>query len=42
MNTLSDIEHVRLKALNNLWIHNRDWTEMAESGGPHVITSERV
>ena len=39
MNTSPDIEHVRLKALNNLWIHNRDWTEMAESGGPHVITS---
>ncbi|MAT07527.1 MAG: aspartate aminotransferase family protein [Chloroflexi bacterium] len=39
MNTPAEIEHVRLKALNNLWIHNRDWTEMAESGGPHVITS---
>jgi len=32
-------EQIRLKALNNLWIHNRDWTEMAESGGPPVITS---
>ncbi|MDP7578512.1 MAG: aspartate aminotransferase family protein [SAR202 cluster bacterium] len=34
-------ETVRLKdaALNHLWMHNRDWTEAAEEGGPLVVST---
>ena len=33
-----DTESVRSDSLKYLWMHNRDWTHMAEQGGPLVIT----
>lgn len=33
-----DTESVRSDSLKYLWMHNRDWTHMAEQGGPPVIT----
>ncbi len=35
----NDIESVRQMALDHLWMHNADWTTMAEEGGPPIITS---
>ncbi len=41
MNIVNSDETVRLKdaALNHLWMHNRDWTEAAEEGGPLVVST---
>ena len=33
-----DTESVRRDSLNYLWMHNRDWAQIAEQGGPPVIT----
>ena len=37
--TERESEIIRRSALRHLWVHNRDWVEMAESGGPTVIVS---
>ncbi len=39
MTTATESEALRRSALRHLWVHNRDWVEMAESGGPPVIVS---
>ncbi len=39
MTAVTDSEALRQSALRYLWVHNRDWVEMAESGGPPVIVS---
>ena len=35
--TTADTQSLRDTALAHLWMHNRDWTQMAEEGGPLVI-----
>ena len=30
-------EELRRSAVDHLWMHNRDWVEMAEKGGPRII-----
>ena len=35
--TTAVTQSLRDAALDHLWMHNRDWTEMAEEGGPLVI-----
>ena len=32
-----DSETIRRKSLQYLWMHNRDWTQMAEDGEPSII-----
>lgn len=32
-----DVEAVRKSALEHLWMHNNDWTQMAENGGPPIM-----
>ena len=39
MTTTSDIDSVRQLALDHLWMHNADWTTMAETGGPPIMVS---
>ena len=39
MVALTEGEALRQASLRYLWIHNRDWVEMAESGGPQMIAS---
>ena len=39
MTAATETETLRQSALRYLWVHNRDWVEMAESGGPSVIVS---
>ncbi len=36
---LTENEALRQASLRYLWIHNRDWVEMAESGGPTMIVA---
>ena len=37
MVTASDTETLRRASLKYLWIHNRDWVQMAEEGEPLVM-----
>lgn len=37
MTNAIDTEQVRQSALEHLWMHNRDWVQMAENGEPLVI-----
>lgn len=37
MTNVIDTEQVRQSALEHLWMHNRDWVQMAENGEPLVI-----
>ena len=37
MTTATDSEAIRRSSLKYLWMHNRDWTQMAEQGEPLVI-----
>ena len=39
MTIASDIDSVRQLALDHLWMHNADWTTMAETGGPPIMVS---
>ncbi len=39
MTITSDIDSVRQSALDHLWMHNADWTTMAEEGGPPIMVS---
>ena len=39
MTITSDIDSVRQLALDHLWMHNADWTTMAETGGPPIMVS---
>lgn len=39
MTTISDVDSVRQAALDHLWMHNADWTTMAEEGGPPIMVS---
>ncbi len=39
MTITSDIDSVRQSALDHLWMHNADWTTMAETGGPPIMVS---
>ena len=32
-----DSETIRRKSLKYLWMHNRDWVQMAEDGEPSII-----
>ena len=32
-----DSETIRQKSLQYLWMHNRDWSQMAEDGEPSII-----
>ena len=32
-----DTEQLRRSAVEHLWMHNRDWVQMAEEGGPQII-----
>ena len=34
-----DIDSLRNASLRYLWMHNRDWTQMAEEGEPSIIVS---
>ena len=34
---VSDIESLRQSSLQHLWMHNRDWVQMAEEGDPQFI-----
>lgn len=34
---VQDTQSLRLSALEHLWMHNRDWVEMAEEGEPTII-----
>ena len=34
---IGDAEALRRSALEHLWMHNRDWVQMAEEGGPPII-----
>ncbi|MCY3638006.1 MAG: aminotransferase class III-fold pyridoxal phosphate-dependent enzyme, partial [Chloroflexi bacterium] len=36
---ISDSEALRRASLRYLWMHNRDWTQMAEEGEPQIIES---
>lgn len=36
MVNIRDIETLRQSALDHLWMHSRDWIEMAEEGGPII------
>ena len=38
MVVLNEGESLRQKSLDFLWMHNRDWTGMAEDGDPLIIT----
>lgn len=35
----ADAQSVRQAALDHLWMHNADWTALAEAGGPHIMVS---
>ncbi len=37
--TIPDNEALRRASLRYLWMHNRDWTQMAEEGEPQIIES---
>ena len=37
--TIPDSEALRRASLRYLWMHNRDWTQMAEEGEPQIIES---
>ncbi|HCH09780.1 MAG TPA: aspartate aminotransferase family protein, partial [Dehalococcoidia bacterium] len=37
MTNALDTEQIRRSALEHLWMHNRDWVQMAEDGGPLII-----
>ena len=37
MVTISDSEALRRSSLKYLWMHNRDWTQMAEDGEPRIM-----
>lgn len=37
MTSPSDYEALRKSSLQHLWMHNRDWTQMAEEGEPQII-----
>ena len=37
MTTTQETEALRRSALEHVWMHNRDWTQMAEEGGPTII-----
>ena len=39
MTTIGEVESVRQAALDHLWMHNADWTTMAEEGGPPIMVS---
>lgn len=39
MTTISEVNSVRQAALDHLWMHNSDWTTMAEEGGPPIMVS---
>ena len=39
MTTISEVDSVRQAALDHLWMHNADWTTMAEEGGPSIMVS---
>ena len=32
-----DTESLRRSAFEHLWMHNRDWVQTAEEGGPTII-----
>ena len=34
---MQDTEALRRSALDHLWMHNRDWVQAAEQGGPLII-----
>ena len=37
MVNVQDTEALRRSALEHLWMHNRDWVQMAEEGEPNII-----
>ena len=37
MVSISDVEALRQTSLKYLWMHNRDWIQMAEEGEPQII-----
>ena len=37
MTTVAEGEALRLSSLEHLWMHNKDWTQMAEKGDPVVM-----
>ena len=37
MVSVQDTETLRSAALEHLWMHNRDWVQMAEEGGPTIM-----
>lgn len=39
MTTVTDTQKIRQAALDHLWMHNADWTTMAEEGGPPIMVS---
>lgn len=39
MTTTNEVDSVRQAALDHLWMHNADWTTMAEEGGPPIMVS---
>ena len=39
MTTTNDTNAIRQAALDHLWMHNADWTTMAEEGGPPIMVS---
>ena len=41
MTTTQETEALRRSALEHVWMHNRDWTQMAEEGGPTIIVEGR-
>ncbi len=41
MTVLSDSEALRRTSLKYLWMHNRDWTHMAEEGDPLIMVEGR-
>ena len=41
MTTVTEGEALRLSSLEHLWMHNQDWTQMAEEGDPVVMMEGR-
>ncbi len=37
MTTTHDTESLRRSALEHVWMHSRDWVQMAEEGGPTIV-----
>lgn len=39
VNAITDAQSVKQAALDHLWMHNADWTALAEEGGPPIMVS---